>query len=122
MIRIIGILGALAVVMGAFGAHMLKDMITPERLSAYRTGVEYHFFHVLALLGIYVLKQKFSSKIISRSFYLILTGIILFSGSLYLLALQDVLGMNLSWLGPITPIGGLFFIAGWLNLAFSQHN
>ena len=118
-IQTVGVLGAIAVVLGAFGAHALKDQLSATQLSAYKTGVLYHFIHTLLLLGIYI-KMEQSGNFISlkRAFWFVVVGIICFSGSLYLLTTQDLLGINLSFLGPITPIGGVFFILGWVSLIF----
>ncbi len=117
MIKIVTILGALAVILGAFGAHSLKAMISEQRLLAYQTGISYQFYHLIAMLGIAILyKQGSGQNRFRRAFYLLLAGIVFFSGSLYLLAIQEVININLSFLGPVTPIGGLLFIAGWVYL------
>ena len=110
--------GALAVVLGAFGAHLLAEQLPMKQLSSYKTGVLYHFIHVIAALGVLnIVKQK-SSKALRITVILFLSGIVLFSGSIYLLATRDVIGLsNYKWLGPITPIGGVLFIAGWINAA-----
>lgn len=111
---IIAITGALAVVLGAFGAHGLKAQLSVDQLASYNTAVKYHFIHVLIMAVLYFSSGR--SRVVSISFYLFFIGIILFSGSIYLLATRDLTGMNNSILGPITPIGGVFFILGWLNL------
>ena len=105
-------LAAIAVILGAFGAHLLKSKIGAESLAVWETGNRYHFYHSLAIIAIAALPvdgYKLQLPVI-----LLIAGIVLFSGSLYLLALN--------WLpkpgGIITPIGGLFFIAGWLFLSF----
>jgi len=103
---------ALAVLAGAFGAHALKSILSPEMLAVYKTGVEYHFYHALGLLMIGLIGFQFQSKWISRAAVLIISGIILFSGSLYALS---ILGVKI--LGAITPIGGVAFVAGWICLA-----
>ena len=104
--------GLLSVVIGAFGAHGLKGKITPELLAAYQTGVHYQMFHTLALLllALLILRLNTSSLFLNMTGLLWLIGIILFSGSLYYLALGGP-----SWLGPITPLGGLLLILGWLS-------
>lgn len=109
--------GAVAVVLGAFGAHGLKQYLQPAQLDVWHTAVQYHFYHVGALLFLSTF-TRFKNKLIAASYYLFTLGIVFFSGSLYLLSCRDVLGI--SWagvLGPITPVGGLLFIAGWLCLA-----
>ena len=103
---------ALAVALGAFGAHALKKVLTPEMLTIYHTGVEYQFYHALVLLIIGVIGFQVKSRYIGWAAILITIGIILFSGSLYVLALTGIKG-----LGAITPIGGVSFIAGWIFLA-----
>lgn len=104
--------GALAVMLGAFGAHGLKDKVSENLLSAWQTGIQYHFIHVLALLGLGIMMMRLTtiSPLLNVSAYLWMAGIILFSGSLYGLTLG---GPN--WLGPITPLGGLLLIIGWLT-------
>src|SRR6056297_416167 len=102
---------ALAVALGAFGAHGLKSQLSTDMLQTYKTGVDYHFYHALGLLLIGILAVSFPSELIKWSAILLTAGIILFSGSLYLLAVSGI-----KWLGAITPIGGLSFIAGWVLL------
>jgi uncharacterized membrane protein YgdD (TMEM256/DUF423 family) len=109
--------GMLAVIAGAFGAHALKAVLNATQLDVWHTAVQYQFYHVFALLFLSTF-SRFKSKIINSTFYLFSFGIILFSGSLYLLACRDLLGWSwLSIMGPITPIGGLLFISGWVTLA-----
>ena len=103
--------GALAVILGAFGAHALKGKLSDALLNAWQTGVQYHMLHVLALMGLAILLVRLSHtpSLLSLTGYLWMAGMLLFSGSLYVLALGGP-----SWLGPITPIGGSLLIAGWL--------
>lgn len=108
--------GALAVILGAFGAHALKALISPEALENWKTAVNYQFIHTLAILGLSFMPSKV--RIIASSWCFGL-GILLFSGSLYLLSLREIIAMPLSFLGPITPIGGLLFISGWFLLLLS---
>ena len=103
---------ALAVSLGAFGAHTLKKILSPEMLTIYHTGVEYQFYHALGLLTIGVIGFQIKSKLVGWAGILLTAGIILFSGSLYVLALSGIKG-----LGAITPIGGISFVAGWIILA-----
>jgi uncharacterized membrane protein YgdD (TMEM256/DUF423 family) len=110
------IFGTLAVMLGAFGAHSLKKILSPEQMDIWHTAVQYHFYHTFALLFLSTF-ARFKNKIIHFSAYCFSIGIILFSGSLYLMALKNILIIGSAHiLGPITPIGGLFFILGWLSL------
>ncbi len=111
------ILGAFAVVLGAFGAHGLKKMVPPETVVTFETGVRYQFYHTFALLITGILYEKFAGKSLSLAATFFITGIILFSGSLYLLtALKATETVGLGGFGIITPIGGVFFILGWIML------
>ncbi|MDA9556218.1 DUF423 domain-containing protein [Vibrio sp.] len=107
-----GILGGFAVMLGAFAAHALKSTLTPELLDAFKTGVHYQLIHALALLGIGGVLLSIKNPIARKRFRLaalcFMIGSLLFSGSLYCLALT-----GFKWFGPITPIGGILFIVGW---------
>jgi uncharacterized membrane protein YgdD (TMEM256/DUF423 family) len=105
---------ALGVLLGAFGAHALKSILSPEMLAVYKTGVEYQFYHALGLLLIGLIGFQVKSKYLRLSGLFITIGIILFSGSLYVLTLSGIKA-----LGAITPIGGLSFVAGWIFLAIA---
>jgi len=107
-------LAGLAVLLGAFGAHALKTKVLPEDLAIFETGVRYHLYHALGLLIIGAIGFQVSQEIIQLPAILITVGILIFSGSLYLLVLT-----NIRWLGVITPIGGLCFIFGWLLLSYN---
>ena len=114
-IMLASINGLLAVSLGAFAAHGLEQSLSPELLDTFQTGTEYHMTHALALFGIGMLLMHRPDAYLTRvSGYLFLLGIILFSGSLYLLSLTGV-----NWLGAITPIGGACFLAGWGCLFWS---
>jgi len=102
---------ALAVALGAFGAHGLKSQLSSDMLQPFKTGVDYHFYHALGLLLIGILAVSFPSDLIKWSAILLTAGIVLFSGSLYALAISGI-----KWLGAITPFGGISFIAGWVLL------
>jgi len=107
------ILMALAVGLGAFGAHGLKNILSPEMISVFETGVTYHFYHALGLLALGIVAHFLpSSSLFTWSGWLMFAGIIIFSGSLYLLSISGT-----RWLGAITPIGGLCFIVAWLLFA-----
>lgn len=105
----------LAVALGAFGAHGLKAMITPEKLAVYQTGVHYHMIHALGLLAVALLLSKYPhSSLMNWAGWAMFIGIILFSGSLYVLSVT-----GLGKLGIITPFGGVAFLTGWLLLAIA---
>lgn len=106
----------IAVVLGALGSHALKEVLTPEQLESFTIGVRYQMTPVL-LLMVVLLTSYFEEGIKETSFWLTVVGILLFSGSIYLLNLQQLLGVKLSFLGPVTPIGGLFLITNWGFLA-----
>lgn len=107
------IFALLSVVLGAFGAHGLKNSLAPELLNSYETGVRYQMYHALMILIVGLIPQLGlkSQKLICGLFVL---GIVLFSGSIYLLSTQAILPFSVSGIGWITPIGGTFFIVGWL--------
>jgi len=114
------ILAALAVILGAFGAHGLKQIVPPETISTFETGVRYHFYHSFALLVAGMLFEKGKRSWMKFAGVSFILGIILFSGSLYLLTIfKATETVGLSKLGIITPFGGLFFIAGWIALAIA---
>jgi uncharacterized membrane protein YgdD (TMEM256/DUF423 family) len=110
--------GGLAVALGAFGAHGLQKITQDEKvLQGFQTGVQYQVYHALALLAVGVLYEKISTRSMLMAGYSFIIGIILFSGSLYLLTLLKVNESSLiRYVGPVTPLGGLLFIAGWLLL------
>ena len=107
-----------AVTLGAFGAHALKEVLSESQLNSFQTGIRYQFFHGLAILILSFNMNYFTDKL--RSIFKIMyAGIILFSFSIYLLNIQDLVGFSMSYLGPITPIGGLLLITSWIGLFFS---
>ena len=116
ILKIAGISGALAVGLGAFGAHGLEALLVQNgRLDTFETAVNYHFYHTLGLLGLGILALlKPDWKEISSAALSMILGILIFSGSLYVLSLTGI-----TWLGAITPIGGIGFIMGWLTLSYS---
>ena len=106
-----------AVIIGAFGAHALKELLSSNQLASFETGVRYQMYHGIVLLFIGISFDKIqNTPLISKLF---ISGTLLFSLSIYLLNLQEVLGTSLSFLGPITPIGGALLIAGWFILLLS---
>ena len=113
------LIGALAMVLavglGAFGAHGLKSKLTQEMLDIFETGVRYHFYHAIGLLIVGLLANYIpDSSLLQWSGWLMIAGILIFSGSLYVLATSGI-----RWLGAITPIGGVCFIASWILMAIT---
>jgi uncharacterized membrane protein YgdD (TMEM256/DUF423 family) len=108
--------GALAVIIGAFGAHSLKAKLSPEALEVYKTGVDYHFYHSLALFGVSILSYVLNDKRLKYAILFFSLGILFFSGSLYFIATKELHGIAIGLLGLITPLGGLMFILGWAML------
>ena len=104
--------GMLAIIFGAFGAHALKKILSEDQLKSFETGVKYQMYHAIVLL-ILGFNQEFST---SAMYWCFTIGIVLFSFSIYGLILSDAKGKKLRFLGPITPIGGLLFVAGWLMI------
>ncbi len=112
-------LGALAVILGAFGAHGLRNYLQPQQIEIWNKGVQYHFYHVFALLLLSALPLA-KNNLVFTSYWCFTLSILLFSGSLYLLACREALRWDwLKIMGPITPVGGLLFIAGWVTLAIA---
>jgi len=110
-------LGALTVTMGAFGAHMLKERLSQQLLNTYETAVRYQFYHVFALALTGILFKTYPGKQLTSAGLFFILGIILFSGSLYVLTALSAMGLtNIGWIGVITPLGGLLLIAGWCLL------
>ena len=106
--------GALAVAVGAFGAHALRDRVGEDMLNTFEIGARYHMYHALALLAVAWVASRWPGPAVSMAGWLFVAGIVLFSGSLYLLALTGQ-----RWLGAVTPLGGLCFLGGWLLLAWA---
>ena len=127
-LRLAAIFGMTAVMLGAFAAHGLKSKLDPAQLANFDTGVRYQMFHAIALLAVAILLDRAAEKSPDRipprpliaAGGIFTAGIIFFSGSLYLLTTRGLLGIeNWKWLGPITPLGGVCFITGWLCLFVS---
>lgn len=108
--------GGLAVILGAFGAHGLKNLISADAITIWAKGVEYQFYHTFALLFLSTF-ARFRTKLVDIAYYCFTLGVIFFSGSLYLLATREVLELGfVNFIGPVTPVGGLFFVTGWIFL------
>lgn len=120
-LRICAIFGLTAVLFGAFGAHILKPHLTAESYSNFETAVKYHFFHTLALLCIGALSHFGRKKTLTYAVWLFSLGIVAFSGSLYLMAIDELFGIELKWLGPVTPIGGILLMAAWASIFMSTY-
>jgi uncharacterized membrane protein YgdD (TMEM256/DUF423 family) len=118
ILLIIGtVLAALAVVLGAFGAHGLKKLVDAETVNTYQTGVQYQMYHALALIALGILADRISNSFINYAGFLFIAGIVFFSGSLYLLSSFKAMNKTVpAFVFPLTPIGGLFFILGWAML------
>lgn len=111
------IMGAVAIVLGAFGAHALKKVLTESQLNTFEVGVRYQMYHALFLLLIANMNFiAFKEKTIIL--YLVIAGVLLFSGSIYLLSTSGITKIKTSFLGPLTPIGGMFLIASWIYLFY----
>lgn len=122
----IGISGAIAVALGALGAHYLKDkmqlgLISANALAGFETAVKYHLFHTLAMWLVLIMLKDATLKLLARAYWFFLWGIVFFSGSLYLLCTRELFHAEwLKVLGPVTPIGGILMILGWLSLAWAS--
>jgi len=111
--------GFVAVLLGAFGAHALKALVDGSSLEIWQKGVNYQFYHTFALLYLSTF-ARYRNKLINIAYFCFTFGIILFSGSLYLLATRNILQLDfVNLIGPITPIGGLLFVLGWIMLFFA---
>ena len=109
-LAVAAVVGGVGVVLGAFGAHGLRARLEPEQLLSWQTAVQYHLLHSVALLGLGLFTAQ-SGRAVGLQAWLFTLGIALFSGSIYLLVLGGP-----RWLGPVTPLGGLCLIGGWLSL------
>jgi len=114
LIVLAGVIGLVGVMAGTFGAHGLKGRLSPEMLEIFETGVRYHLFHALGLLGVAAVELRIGGRPLRAAGWAFALGVALFSGSLYVLALTGQ-----KWLGMIAPIGGLAFMVGWLLVAVS---
>lgn len=107
------VLGLTAVALGAFGAHSLKPYLDVYQLAIWEKGIQYQFYHTISLLLCYIYLKRTDSKLIRNAGICFIIGVLCFSGSLYLLATAHLTGLPTIIAGPITPIGGFFFLAGW---------
>lgn len=107
------IFALMAVLLGALGAHALKSVLTFEQLNSFQTGIRLQMYHAIVLLFLGLINHSFELKFQRASTWLFIIGTVLFSFSIYLLNLQELLGTSLKWLGPVTPVGGSLLIIGW---------
>jgi len=122
-LQIASILTAITIAMGAFGAHKLKSMVSDVAVNTFETGVRYQLYHAIGLLIIGILYKEYPNKFVRAAGWFFIAGIILFSGSLYILTYKAaVISNGFNWAGPITPLGGLCFMAGWISLALGIGN
>jgi len=116
-LKIAALLGALSVGMGAFAAHALKEIVSQRVLVTFETAIRYQFYHLFALALVAILYKEFPNKRIVAAGWLFIAGILIFCGSLYMLCyVQATVQPGYKWLGPVTPFGGVAFIAGWAML------
>jgi len=106
-----------SVILGAFGAHLLKDLLSETELSSFKTGIRYQMFHGLSILILSLNSNRFTSKL-NTSLLLMSIGTVLFSFSIYFLSIDNLLSFSMKFLGPITPIGGTILITSWMLLFF----
>tara|TARA_B110000285_G_scaffold15935_1_gene15714 strand:- start:1719 stop:2114 length:396 start_codon:yes stop_codon:yes gene_type:complete len=109
------ILISVSIILGAFGAHPLKEILTSKQMASYDVGIRYQMYHGLGLMLLGFNANKITQSL-NSVYSLLLLGTIFFSGSIYFLSLQDLLGVKLSFLGPVTPLGGILMISGWVLL------
>ena len=110
-----------SVILGAFGAHLLKDLLSETELSSFKTGIRYQMFHGLSILILSLNSNKFTSKL-KTSLLLMSIGTVLFSFSIYFLSVDNLLSFSMKFLGPITPIGGTILITSWIYLLLNVKN
>ena len=115
------LLGIIAITLGAFGAHALKKTLSLDQLVTFETGVRYQMYHALFLFYIGLIRDL-SQKTKKTIYYLVLSGVLLFSGSIYLLATNDLTAFDFKTIGFITPIGGVLLILGWVVLLLNYYN
>ena len=116
------ILGGLGVILGAFGAHALKHLLDLDSLTSFNTGVRYQMYHSFFLIIAGLASDKIKESLAKIIYWFCLLGVICFSLSIYLLNLGPAMGVDMSFLGPITPLGGLMLITAWFTLAIAMIN
>jgi uncharacterized membrane protein YgdD (TMEM256/DUF423 family) len=118
-IAIGAIVAAVAVIFGAMGAHWLKAHISMADLQNFETGVRYQMYHALGMLLLGLIQPRFTGILLHLAFHFFWIGTLLFSGSIYVLSTANFSGINVGWIGPITPIGGVLLILGWVLIAYT---
>jgi uncharacterized membrane protein YgdD (TMEM256/DUF423 family) len=117
IITIAGVMAIIAVIMGAMGAHALKEVLSPEKVNSILTGVRYNMYHAIALVAIVGISNHLDPKWMKKGVLLLMFGTLLFSGSIYILSTSSLTGISAkAILGPTTPIGGILLILGWLSI------
>jgi uncharacterized membrane protein YgdD (TMEM256/DUF423 family) len=117
IIIIAGVMAIIAVIMGAMGAHALKEVLSPEKVNSILTGVRYNMYHAIALIAVLGISSHLDPKWMKNGVLLMMIGTLLFSGSIYVLSTSSLTGIPLNAiLGPATPIGGMLLILGWLSI------
>lgn len=118
----VGFLGATSVILGAFGSHLLRSHLSAGSMQIFETGLQYQMYHTLALLAMVFMNRYVSRSFLNFIFYFFTIGIVLFSGSLYILSMQELFGFKVGFLGPVTPVGGMLLILGWVTLIVAGSN
>ena len=118
LLGIASISGLMAVVLGAFGTHALKPQISFEEMSMFEIANRYHFYHTLVLAAVAILFARDESPFLKISAYAFINGLVMFCGSLYIMSLRKFISADVTFMGPITPLGGIFLIIGWGMLAY----
>jgi len=113
------ILAGLAVILGALGAHALAEKLEPVYVETFKTGVQYQMYHAFAIILVGILYRYRQSPHLKNAFIAFMLGILFFSGSLYMITIGKLVEKSFRWIGPITPIGGLGFIIGWVFVALA---
>lgn len=113
------LMALIATIFGALGAHAFKSVLTPDQLESFKTATQYQFYHALALIAVGIIYAHWPDKFMLWSGYLFLAGILIFSGSIYILSTKDISHIHAPFLGPLTPVGGLCFMTGWISFIVS---
>lgn len=113
------LLALIATIFGALGAHAFKSVLSTDQLESFKTATQYQFYHALALIAVGIIYAHWPDKFMMWSGYLFLSGILIFSGSIYILSTKEISHIHAPFLGPLTPIGGLCFMMGWISFIIS---